>query len=54
MGKHEKIETLFRISWAINDTEKTELFQNHLSEVFKPHTIINNPSTSNEVTNYLL
>lgn len=41
-------------SWATNDTEKAELFQNHLTEVFKPHTNINNTSISNDVTNYLL
>ena len=41
-------------SWAINDSEKAELFQNHLTEVFKPHINIENQSISNDVTNYLL
>jgi hypothetical protein len=41
-------------SWAINDSKKGELFQNHLTEVFKPHTNIENQLISNDVTNYFL
>jgi hypothetical protein len=29
-------------TWAINDSEKAELFQNYLTEVFKPYTNIEN------------
>lgn len=37
----------------MDDQEKAKTFKNHLTEVFKPHDVINNPTFFNEIENFL-
>jgi hypothetical protein len=38
--------------WAKSDTEKVELFANHLAEVFTPHDNLPDPEVEREIANH--
>ena len=38
--------------WAKSDTEKVELFANHLAEVFTPHDNLPDPEVEREIASY--
>lgn len=40
-------------SFAISDTNKSELFKNYLSDIFKPHSDIYSPDNINSVKEFL-